>query len=179
MDTVDTAQYQTVDPPRGQKFGTSSDGQVSSKYNDHHGTVVVNTLVLDGTSSISQSSEEFSDENVLDEFLTTIEGFQPTVEEITNKVAIIKKQIEAHGITWFTQQVRPSSPTLEEFWKFYSLPESLEFKELLSRIFEIAELDLASRSITFQEKDQKFFKGLKTIKLFDLIPYLSRSLHFF
>lgn len=139
----------------------------------------MDTAVTVDTFSIAQSSEEFSDENILDEFLTTIEGFQPTVEEITKKVASLKKQIEAHGITWFTQQVRPSSPALNEFWKFYSLPESLEFKELLSRIFEIAELDLASRSLTFQEKDQKFFKGLKTIKLFDLIPYLTRGLHFF
>jgi hypothetical protein len=64
-----TAQYQTVDPHRGQQFSTSSDlpgrqvfaednssaiiwssdGQVSSKYNDHPPKRVVNTLVLDGT----------------------------------------------------------------------------------------------------------------------------------
>jgi hypothetical protein len=50
--TLTTAQYQTVDPHKGQQFGTSSDGQVSSKYNDHHGTVVVNTLVLDGTTNV-------------------------------------------------------------------------------------------------------------------------------
>jgi hypothetical protein len=44
-----TTQYQTVDPHRGQQFSTSSDSQVSSKYNDHPPKRVVNTLVLDGT----------------------------------------------------------------------------------------------------------------------------------
>ena len=127
-------------------------------------------------SDMSDGSNEF-DKNILDEFKNTIEGFQPAIEEIAGKIQEIQNKLEDHGSNWFTQKVQPNS-SLKNFWKFYNLPEILEFNTLLSTILSNTEsFDMKERTITFRDDDLKFF-GSKTITVFDFIPQLVQGLRF-
>lgn len=129
-------------------------------------------------SETDSSNEDNLDENILDEFKTVIEGFEPAIEEIGERIQRIQNALENYETNWFTQEVQPISPGLIQFWKFYNL-SSLEFKTLLSKLLGIAKTDLAKRTITFREEDMKFFEGFKNGgTIFDFIPYLVQSIRF-
>ena len=136
-------------------------------------------ITMNSESESSGSSDDFDlDENILDEFKTVIEGFEPAIEEIGERIQKIQNTLENHEANWFTQEVQPISPGLVQFWKFYNLSGSLEFKTLLSKILEIAKTDLEKRTITFRE-DVNFFEGFKNGgTIFDFIPYLVQSIKF-
>ena len=72
-------------------------------------------------SEIDSSDEDNLDENILDEFKTVIEGFEPAIEEIGERIQRIQNALENYETNWFTQEVQPISPGLIQFWKFYTV----------------------------------------------------------
>jgi len=119
-------------------------------------------------------SESDLDEDLLDEFRSSIEDMQPVINGIESRIEDIQKKLEGYEDDLLNKMVKPVSPEFKAFWAAKFFPPAVPFQTVFLTILSMAEsLDLKTRSVRFNKSDaDRFAKGIRSHSIFTLIPII-------
>lgn len=110
------------------------------------------------------------DENA-DALLSLMDGIVRDIPIVEKKVVVASHEI--HG-----QSVRPRTSPMKAVWDLLKLPATMDFDDLLERLFLSAErLDVPARTIHFGD-DLALVFGRSSMTLFEITEFLIDSLDF-